>query len=238
MSFSRGANRELARLKGKHAGNEVFIIGSGPSISQTDLSKLDGAPVIFLNKALKLSSEFSPSCKYLAISDHLRALELRREINFSNEKELTVFATTDKLFNSSVDPSLFASPFIFVEPKLLRNPKGTLQIARSLGFSDNLYRGVYLGKSVVFPAIQFAYHLGAKAITLLGVDMTIGKNAAHFDKTIKSYWDQFDYARDGREHFMKMQQALRARGVALNNATVGGVLDALPHTPTRFAFLD
>lgn len=229
------AKPRLRSIKGSALQQEVFILGSGPSILNTDLHKLDGATVVFLNNAISLANQFTPKRSYVVVSDHLRALELRQGLHCSGAE---CIATTDKIFNAAVAPTLFAAPFLFVMPKITDTSNGSVHISHAPGFSDDLDSGVYLGKSVVFPAIQFAYFLGASQITLVGVDMTIGKDAKYFSNTIRSNWSDFDYKRDGRLHFMRTAESLRLRGVTLQNATVGGALDALPHFPSRFALTD
>lgn len=214
------------------SGGPVYIIGTGPSISNTDLSKLNGSTVIFLNNAISLRDRFEPGRSFACISDHLRAIELRSECT---ARGITCLVTTDKVLNPAVSPLIFATPYIFVMPKFLTRPNGDLQISAAFGFSDDPTSGIYLGKSVVFPAIQMAWFMGARDISLVGVDMTIGAKAAYYDKTIKSNWSAFNYARDGRPHFALMRDCLRERGCALQNLTVGGALDVLPHDPQRLA---
>jgi hypothetical protein len=166
------------------------------------------------------------------LSDHLRAIELRPDIE---ARGLTCVATTDKIFSPGVDPDVFAAPFLFVMPRIADWPKGGRCVAQQHGFSDDLGKGVYLGKSVVFPAIQIAWCLGARRIALVGVDMTLGARAAYFDPAVRTNWGAFDYARDGRPHFLAMAAAIAERGGRLTNCSVGGALDALTWEPSRFA---
>lgn len=225
----------IAALKNSVSSGTVYIIGSGPSIARTDLSKLNGETVIFLNNAISLQDRFSPGRSLVCISDHLRAIELRQECKARN---ITCFATTDKVLNPSISSLIFAAPYLFVMPKFLTRPNGDLQISTAFGFSDAPSLGLYMGKSVVFPAIQMAWHMGARDISLVGVDMTIGAKSVYYDKAIKSNWSAFDYDRDGRPHFALMRDCLNERGCTLQNLSVGGGLDVLPHDPERLALPD
>lgn len=222
----------IAALKDCVSGGAVYIVGSGPSIAQTDLSRLNGETVIFLNNAISLQDRFAPGRSFVCISDHLRAIELRPECK---ARSITCLATTDKVLNPSVSPLIFAAPFLFVMPKFLTRPNGDLQVSAAFGFSNAPGLGIYMGKSVVFPAIQIAWHMGARDIFLVGLDMTIGAKATYYDKAIKSNWSAFDYGRDGRPHFELMRDCLSERGCTLQNLTVGGALDVLPHDPERLA---
>ncbi len=222
----------ISALEGIAVGEEVYVIGSSPSIRTTDLSHLDGATVVFLNNAISLLDNFAPARSFLMISDHLRAIELRKEC-FA--RSITCIATTDKVLNPTVSPLIFGDPYLFVMPRFVTRPNGDLQISAAFGFSDDPKKGLYLGKSVAFPAIQMAWYLGAKTISLVGIDMTIGAKASYFDKSITSNWSAFDYARDGRPHFAVMRDCLRTRGCILQNLSCGGTLDVLPHDPIRLA---
>lgn len=230
--LSAESSDALSALKGASLANEVFIIGSGPSIKYTDLTLINGSTVILLNNAIRLLDHFSPARSYLMISDHLRAVELREECRV---RAIDCIATTDKVLNPTVSPLIFGAPYIFVMPKFVSRPDGALQVAASFGFSDEPAKGVYLGKSVAFPAIQMAWYMGATTISLVGIDMTIGGKVSYFDTAIRSNWSAFDYPRDGRPHFAVMRDCLRERGCILRNLTVGGVLDVLPHDPGTLA---
>lgn len=231
-ALARQSRQAIETLRGSAQGEEVFIVGSGPSISDTDLSKLKDSRVLLLNNAISLLDHFQPSNAHIMLSDHLRAIELRAQIV---ERNLDCIATTDKIMNSDVDPEIFREPFSFIMPRFTSTPNGDIRVSPVMGFSDDPQKGLFLGKSVVFPAIQFAYFMGARAITLVGIDMTLGPNIAYFDDKIVSNWTAFDYPRDGRPHFLHMASVLRAKSVLLTNATAGGALDALAHFPRRFA---
>lgn len=223
----------LQQIRDMARGKSVYIIGTGPSILRTDLTKIDGGIVIFLNNAQALARSFNPEASLSIISDHLRAIELRQTFSSIN---MTCIATTDKVVNPLVAPNIFSAPYTFVMPKLNAKPDGGVQVSPLFGFSPSPEEGIYLGKSVVFPAIQIAYYMGASRISLVGVDMTLGRGGGgYYTSSIQSNWSQFSYPNDGRPHFAIMADCLRERGVLLENLTVGGALDVLPHDPLRLA---
>lgn len=231
-AMSKLSKRKIVSYKNSFKDQNIYIVGTGPSILDTDLSRLEDKIVIFLNNAFRLTSEFSPKNAFVVISDHLRAMELRTEIE---RRSIETFVTTDKVLNNAVDPRIFQKPYIFLMPKLNTKTNGEFQFSAAFGFSDDIQTGVYLGKSVVFPAIQVAYFLGASTISLVGVDMTLGRNAKYYDPRIGSNWGGFSYAKDGRPHFEVILNCLRERGRFIENLTVGGALDVLPHDPVRLS---
>lgn len=62
----------IAALKNSVSSGAVYIIGSGPSITRTDLSKLNGETVIFLNNAIGLQGKFSPGRSLVCLSSMAR----------------------------------------------------------------------------------------------------------------------------------------------------------------------
>ena len=231
-SMAVKSRNEIKRIQGLATGKQIFIIGTGPSLQWTDLKKIDGEIVIFLNNAITLAGSVRPSYAVGVVSDHLRAIELRRSMRTWCD---IAVATTDKVFNPSVEPTIFSSPYNFVMPKVLVRPDGRYQVSAAPGFSESPLSGLYLGKSVLFPAIQLAYYMKPASISLVGIDMTIGAKAKYYDKKIKSNWSEFNYARDGRPHISVMRDCLRERGIALENLTIGGAVDVLSHDPVRLA---
>ena len=67
-SFNRRWNesqRALAGYQDKHQGQRCFIIGNGPSLRQTDLSRLRGEFTFGLNRIYLLFAELGFSTTYL-----------------------------------------------------------------------------------------------------------------------------------------------------------------------------
>lgn len=226
-ALAQSAKAEVEDMRGAWPGEEIYCIGTGPSIKQTNLDHLNGRSVIYLNNAVDLRSEFKAKNELCLITDHLRMSELRAQLISS---DLDVIASTDRVFNANVDWRLFDKPVNFVMPKLNVNPRSnwlTMSVSMVPGFSEDLLKGIYIGKSVVFSAIQTAVYLGASRVYLAGIDMTLGKSE-YFAATTRSNWSGFDYEKDGVPHFRALLESMSALGIPLINASQGGMLDAVP----------
>lgn len=209
-------------------GQTVHILGSGPSLHAETVERFEGRHVLYLNNTLTLHERVRPSQSYCVISDHLRMYELRNE---AISQHVEVIASTDKVLNAQVNPHSFDSPVTFVMPKLTSNPaKQGLQVAvcRSNGFSFDLREGVFLGRSVLFVALQVAAHLGASRIVLSGVDMS-NNQGLYFDPRIKSNWTGFSYENDALPHLTALLPLLRFHSIRLERERNLGRLALLPH---------
>lgn len=226
-AMAQSAKAGIEGMRGTWSGEDIYCVGTGPSIKQTSLSHFNGKSVIYLNNAVELRPEFKAKNELCLITDHLRMSELRAQL-IGND--LRVIASTDKVFSVNVDWRLFDKPVNFVMPKLNVNPRSnwlTMSVSMVPGFSEDLLKGIYIGKSVVFSAIQTAVYLGASRVYLAGIDMTLGKSE-YFASTTRSNWSGFDYEKDGVPHFRAMLESMNALGIPLVNASQGGMLDVVP----------
>lgn len=229
LEFQRQSRRQLALLKGMLRQQTVFIIGTGPSLGEVDFSELSGRNVIYLNNAHELHSQINPAFGVVVVSDFLRYREIRHGRGCP---ELPLVWTTDRIVDEKCHPGVMEENSIFLMPKC-DVFSGALRPSFKHGFSLDLDAGVYLGRSVVFPALQLAAHLGANKIVLLGVDMTMNR-AVYYSGDIRSNFSGFDYVRDGKPHIGNAYDALLSKGCLLVNGVVGGELDVIPRMPGKW----
>ena len=178
----------MTPLRNKHRGEVVYVVGSGPSLNQTNLSALKGQPVVLCNSAYKLVSTLESSATYWVVVSGMR---------------MNTFKTVDRgLFSASFRcigawPSWIDRGSISKEDVVLRVPvrRGFFRVMDyspknfSSDISDFIFHGG--GSSVIFMGIQIAAYLGATKIVLVGADFGIppGSTAHHFDSSDGLVWD-------------------------------------------------
>ncbi|MCB0177880.1 MAG: DUF115 domain-containing protein [Anaerolineae bacterium] len=141
---------QIQNFKNKHQGKRCFIIGNGPSLNRTDLSKISGEYTFGLNRIYLLFDKinFVPSY-YICTNPYVieqswTEIEKIAVPKFLGRAGMKYFAGKDDVF------------FL----RSLSHPR----------FSYNPARGVWEGATVTFVAMQVAYYMGFREIVLLGVD--------------------------------------------------------------------
>lgn len=165
---------QLRALRGSAAGRRVFIVGSGPSLKQTDLSALAGHVVIAVNSSYKLLLERGIHPDYLLIEDRFSAQSI------SESGDLSKLTKTKLLIALSNSDLKFPRGTIFYQTNY---PTDQEYFEQNLQFSQSFNSIVFLGGAIIFQALQFAYFLKVKEVFLLGVDFNYGKAfLERFDK--------------------------------------------------------
>src|SRR5258706_13282952 len=79
--WRRESIKRLAELKDIHKGKRAFIIGNGPSLKQTDLSKLRNEITFCMNRFYLAFPELGFTATYLCISNELVVEQFVDDIN-------------------------------------------------------------------------------------------------------------------------------------------------------------
>ena len=142
----------LVREQDQQRGQRCFIIGNGPSLRQTDLSKLRGEFTFGLNRIYLLFPELGFTTSYLvSVNDlvleqcaaEMQALRLPRYITWRARQ----------WFRS--DPNLIYLDTDFTGEE---------------NFASHCLGRVFEGFTVTYVALQLAFHMGFKEAILVGVD--------------------------------------------------------------------
>jgi hypothetical protein len=218
-------SRKLERLVNNHANQRCFIIGNGPSLRQTDLSKLQGEVTFGLNRIYLLFPELGFNTTYLVSVNDLVLEQCALEMeNLTLPKFLTWRAR--HWFQPDPDITYLDTDFTGEED-----------------FSPALTGRIFEGFTVTYVALQLAYHLGFSEAILVGVDHNfITQGAAnqtvvsqgddpnhfapnYFGKGFK--WQLPDLAGSERAYALARDAYIRA-GRRVLDATVGGKLTIFP----------
>ncbi|RJP55578.1 MAG: DUF115 domain-containing protein [Anaerolineaceae bacterium] len=220
----------LAALKDKHKGQRAFIIGNGPSLKQTDLTKLKNEFTFGMNRIYLMFPElgFTTSC-LVSINDlvieqcaeEMAALDLpkflawRSHVHFKNLPPTT---------NHQLPTFLYTT---YTGPRFTRDVRGR----------------VWEGATVTNVALQLAFHMGFEQVILVGVDHNFASkgdanktvvsdgddpnhfSAAYFGKGFRWQLPDLDTSEIG---YRFARQAYESAGREVLDATVGGKLTIFP----------
>ena len=225
---SRRRRKSVARIKlfqNKHQSERCFILGNGPSLKHTDLSRLKNEITFGMNRIYLLFPQIGfPTSYYLAINtlvieqcaNEIMALDMPRFVSWRGRKWLRP------------DPDVIYLDTDYTDPPT---------------FSRDLSGRVFEGSTVTYVAMQLAYHMGFEEVILVGVDHSFttkgkpnvtvvsdGEDPNHFSTEYfgKGYrWQLPDLEASERAYLMA-REAFETSNRRILDATIGGKLDIFP----------
>lgn len=227
----RRSRERLRALHGSETGADGFIVGTGPSLLKTDFSKIRGRPTIGLNRLFLGFQQFD------FVPDRLMCINT-----------LMIEQSAELLID-------LPCPLVAAwacRSHLRKNDNVTfVRTVDSTHFSKTLMDTVSTGATVTYAALQLAYWLGWKSVTLVGVDHSYSLNAVeakagahgtvsrdghdrnHFHSGYMpkgDFWQVPDLAQS-EAAYTKAGEAFKLSGRAVFDATVDGNLRIFPRSP-------
>lgn len=220
----RESNRRLRQLHNSQPGKRCFIIGNGPSLRQTDLSKLRNEVTIGMNRIFLAFPEMGFSTTYyLSVNDlvveqsaeEIRRLEMPRFVSWRAHRWL------------EPQQNLYFLHTTYTGPK----------------FALDMTGRIWEGATVTYTALQLAYYLGFQQVILIGVDhnfVTQGKpnttitsqgddpnhfHPGYFGKGFRWQLPDLETSEIG---YRMARSVYEADGRSVVDATVGGKLQVFP----------
>ena len=218
--WRRESRRKLALLKDSHKGERCFIVGNGPSLKNTDLSKLNNDFAIGMNRIFLAADElnFKPDV-LVCINDlvveqsveDFNALQMPKFFSWRARKWLTMDDYTHFLYTT------------YTEPKFATDMRGR----------------VWEGATVTNVCLQLAYYLGFSEAILIGVDHSFatkgtpnttvqsqGDDPNHFSAAYfgKGFRWQLPDLETSEIAYRMARKAYEADGRKVLDATIGGKL--------------
>ncbi len=224
----RASIARLAALKDTHKGQRCFIIGNGPSLKNTDLSKLKNEFTFGMNRVYLAFPEWGFSTSYLVSVNSLVIEQCAEDFlnlqipTFFSWRSRKYFEQVGKLASQQTNQPTFIHT-TYTGPKFATDVTGRL----------------WEGATVTYVCLQLAFHIGFETAILIGVDhsfATQGKpnttivsqgddpnhfNAQYFGKGFRWQLPDLDTSEVG---YWMAKQAYDDAGRKVLDATVGGKL--------------
>ncbi len=223
--WRRQSMARLTALKDIHKGERAFIIGNGPSLKQTDLTRLKSEVTFGLNRIYLMFPQLGFGTTYfVAVNDlvieqcagDISALPMPRFLSWRSHR----------FFTAGPPPATFLYT-TYDNPAFARDVRGR----------------VWESATVTYVALQLAFHMGFDQVILVGVDHN-GSVAGKANSTIVSQGDDpnhFDPAYFGKGFRWQLpdfemseigyrlaRQAFEFAGRQVLDATIGGKLTVFP----------
>lgn len=226
--WRRESIRRLAALKEIHKGKRAFIIGNGPSLRQTDLSRLRQEFTFGLNRIYLLFPELGFHTTYFISINDLVIGQFAEEILAQPMPKFLAWRSRHHFSNQL--PIANLPIFLYTS---YTSPR----------FSPDVRGRVWEGATVTNVALQLAFHMGFQQAILIGVDhnfasrgeanktvISQGDDPNHFapnyfGKGAKWQLPDLDTSEVG---YALAREAYRRVGREVLDATVGGKLTIFP----------
>lgn len=145
-------NARLMELRGIHTGERAFLIGNGPSLTTTDLSRLTNEITFASNKIYLAFEETDWRPTYLTVTDTKVAENNRDKLRTLPFKK--VFGHGVRQYFDDGDDIIYCNP-----PQ--QNPRDW-----------NPVDGVSTGHSVIYWDLELAYWMGIREVYVIGIDFS------------------------------------------------------------------
>jgi hypothetical protein len=223
--WRRESIHSIKALKDIHKGRRAFIIGNGPSLKQTDLTKLKNEFTFGMNRIYLLFPELGFTTTYFVsindlvieqCADEIAALPIPKFIAWHSRRHFKTFPD-DMMF-------LYTT---YTGPQ----------------FAYDMTRRVWEGATVTNVALQLAFYMGFQQVILIGVDhnyasegdanktvVSTGDDPNHFSANYfgKGFRWQLPDLDTSEIGYQKARDAYRKAGREVLDATVGGKLTVFP----------
>ncbi len=226
--WRRESIRRLAALKDIHKGKRAVIIGNGPSLNQTDLTKLRNEITFGMNRIYLVFPELGFHTTYFVASNDLVIGQFHEDIL---ALPMPRFLAWHSHHHFSADLSLSDIPtFLYTS---YTGPR----------FSHDVSGRVWEGATVTNVALQLAFHMGFQQVLLIGMDHNFtskgeanktvtsqGDDPNHFmpnyfGKGVKWQLPDLDTSEVG---YIMAREAYKKAGREVLDATIGGKLTVFP----------
>lgn len=226
--WRRESIRRLAALKDVHKGKRAFIIGNGPSLKQTDTSKLKSEITFGMNRIYLAFPEWGFTTSYLCVTNDLVVEQFVDDISALTIPKFIAWRS-HRHFNYQL-PITQLPTFIYTT---YTGPR----------FATDVRGRVWEGATVTNLALQMAFHMGIEKAILIGVDHNFADKGAanktvvsqgddpnhfmpnYFGKGVKWQLPDLDTSEIG---YALARDAFRKAGREVVDATVGGKLKIFP----------
>jgi hypothetical protein len=243
---------ENRRLEGRHRGRRCFVIGNGPSLGQMNLLPLAGEITIAANSFYKHPDAEKIGLKYLCIGDPAfmidepRAIEWHRTIEAKLPTASFILNPDARTLIRKHDLYHGREAFFFTRGVVVDHPELV-----DFDLSKPINVGNTTGTQL---AIPLAVYLGCTEIILLGFDcnwLESYTGSYHFYKTHEQFpefdalttddrWGRYEdhlvFALRDFEAHRVISERTRHLGIAVKNATEGGLLDMYPRVKLEDCF--
>lgn len=226
--WRRDSVERLAAFKDKYKGERCFIIGNGPSLKNTDTSKLKDEYTFGMNRIYLAFPDWGFKTSFLVSVNDLVVEQCSRDFQQLQIPKFFSWRSRDLLYpQGSPDQQTHFLFTTYTGPKFAQDVR------------DRLWEGA----TVTYVCLQLAYHMGFDEAILIGVDhsfaskgkpnttvVSSGDDPNHFDPGYfgKGFRWQLPDLDTSEQGYLLARMAYESDNRKVFDATVGGKLTIFP----------
>jgi len=222
--WRKASIQQLSNYRDKHKGHRCFIIGNGPSLKHTDLTKLRNEFTFGMNRIYLAFPELGFSTTY-----------------FLSVNNLVIQQSADDIRDLPIPKFLTWRARSFLQPTDDTIFLFTTYTGQK--FAKDARERLWEGATVTYVALQIAFHMGFNPVILIGVDHSFstkgkpnttivsqGDDPDHFDARYfgKGFRWQLPDLETSEAAYKMAHEAYASDGRQILDATVGGKLTVFP----------
>lgn len=216
--------RRLSAMRDMHNGERCFIIGNGPSLKDTDLTKLSNEYTFGMNRIYLLFAELGFSTSfYLSVND----LVIEQCADDIRDLEPNKFLSWRARAHITPSPDIIYLYTTYTGRKFAADARGRL----------------WEGATVTYVALQLAFHMGFEQVILIGVDHSFSTKGPPNQTVVSQGADEDHFAPDyfgagfrwqlpdletSEVAYEMARTAYQRHGREVLDATIGGRLEIFP----------
>ncbi|MCC6567696.1 MAG: DUF115 domain-containing protein [Anaerolineales bacterium] len=241
--WRRESIRRLAEMKNIHKEKRAFIIGNGPSLKQTDTSKLKNEITFGMNRIYLAFPEWGFTTSYLCVTNDLVVEQFVNDISALTIPKFIAWRSRQHFKSQFSNPPILERSVSSLQSPISSLPTFIYTTYTGPRFARDVRGRVWEGATVTNLALQLAFHMGIEKAILIGVDhnfadkgdanktvVSQGDDPNHFmpnyfGKGVKWQLPDLDTSEIG---YALAHDAYRKAGREVVDATVGGKLTIFP----------
>lgn len=230
-TFEKERFQKLEQLKDKYRGQRCFLVGSGPSLTDADVLKLQNENTFMVNSFALAMEELDFYPTFYGFIDAV-CMDLYGDKILANEKSIIFYPRRPNL--TSANYNKLREKKNAYEFRML-DPGEWIYFSKKMPmeFSTDAAKSVGWGYTVIYSAMQLLVYMGFGEIYLLGMDCSYPKGIKCY-KDCRSDSDIAAGLKNGQVmdeyiiSYRSVKQYCDKVGIRVYNATRGGHLEVFP----------
>ena len=216
---------DFSKFKNIHKNERCFVILTGPSLTLEDVNLLKEETTFAVNSCIRLFDKTSWRPSYYVITDRLVYQSIGKELEAS-DLSCPIFYSRNGLQTqiNKENTFPFKAQYFFHFLNFMTGGRSTL------GWSNDISKGIADAPSCVYAVMQIAYYMGFKEVYVIGADCNYSGNNQH--SNVANYTPKVKISKNAGNHVLKawrsIKKHLENKDMKVYNATRGGMLELFP----------